>query len=206
MTKTAQWLNETFFNLDYFFAEVLHKLAERSNGALTPFMNFISFFGKGGIMLIIGGGILIFFKKTRKAGICVLLALLIGSLITNVCLKSLIARPRPYTNSQSDFYIWWQYVGAVTESEFSFPSGHTTAATAAMTALFFNFPKKYSWTAFLFAVLMGISRIYLMVHYASDVIGGFIAGFIAGVASYIITEKIFKIITDSKRKTQSFEF
>ena len=79
-------------------------------------------------------------------------------------------------------------MGAHAESDKSFPSGHTTAAFSAMTAVFLVGNKRISWLAFLFGILMGISRIYLGVHYPSDVLGGILVGLIAGsVAVFIIS-------------------
>lgn len=101
-------------------------------------------------------------------------------------MKVLIARPRPYADQRSIFYQLWLLVGQNIESDKSFPSGHTTAAFAAMTAVFLVGNKKYSWTAYIFAVLMGIARIYLCVHFPSDVLGGIFAGLIGGfVGTYI---------------------
>ena len=80
-------------------------------------------------------------------------------------------------------------LGSHTESDKSFPSGHTTAAFSAMTAIFLVGNKRVSWLAFLFGILMGISRIYLGVHYASDVLGGILVGLIAGSAAVFIISR-----------------
>ena len=77
-------------------------------------------------------------------------------------------------------------MGQHMESDKSFPSGHTTAAFASMVPLFILGKKKISWLALVFAVMMGISRIYLGVHYASDVLGGIVVGSLAGLVGYII--------------------
>ena len=63
---------------------------------------------------------------------------------------------------------------------------------AAMTGLFFVTDKRISWTAFIFALLMGASRIYLCVHYPSDVLGGLIIGFAAGLIAGLIVNAIYK--------------
>ena len=72
----------------------------------------------------------------------------------------------------------------------SFPSGHMTAAMAASTAVFLRGNRKISWTVFFFAVLMGLSRIYLSVHYTTDVLGAVITGGIGGVLGYFISLRI----------------
>ena len=62
---------------------------------------------------------------------------------------------------------------------------------AAMTGLFFTTNKKVSWTAFIVAVVMGITRIYLCVHFPSDVLGGLVVGFLAGLVSYFIVNALY---------------
>ena len=70
------------------------------------------------------------------------------------------------------------------------PSGHTTAAFATMTAVFMVGDKRVSWTAYIFAILMGLARIYLVVHFPSDVVAGIIVGIIAGVLGTILSRKL----------------
>ena len=89
------------------------------------------------------------------------------------------------------FVPWYKPSGIAESNEFkSFPSGHTTAAFAAMTAVYLTGNRKYSWTAFIFAFLMGISRIYLAVHFPSDVLGGVIVGLFAGIVGTLIASKL----------------
>lgn len=132
------------------------------------------------VVIIIIALLLAFFKRTRRFGLAVLLGITIGALLTNCCLKLLIARPRPYADETSLYYQFWLLVKQHTESDNSFPSGHTTAAFAAATAIFFRCDKRYSWLAFVAALLVAVSRIYLVVHYPSDVLVGLIVGVIAG--------------------------
>jgi undecaprenyl-diphosphatase len=65
---------------------------------------------------------------------------------------------------------------------------------AAMTALFLNFPKKYSWTAYVFVALTGLSRMFLVVHYPTDIIGGLLAGALAAVGGWFITKGLLALI------------
>ena len=104
-------------------------------------------------------------------------------------MKILIARSRPYADESSIFYQLWLLVGQNVESDKSFPSGHTTAAFASMTAVFLVGDKRWSWTAYIFAFTMGIARIYLCVHFPSDVLGGMIVGVIGGIAGTAIAMK-----------------
>ncbi len=210
MTVAAQWLNETFASFDYAILEFFHNLnAGPLGGFFDVFFKFITLLGEEGLFLIILSIIFMLFKKTRKAGFAMLLAIIVGSLITNVTVKPLVARPRPFQNEDSEFfklfYQWWTDAGSVKVGEKSFPSGHTTSAMAAVAGYFFVSKKKsVSWTVFIFAVLMGFSRIFLCVHYPSDVVGGLVAGLIAGlIAAALINllyskdnNKVVKAIVD----------
>lgn len=193
ITAAAQWINETFANFDYALLEFFHKLNVGPMGDFFDFLMIaITKLGDDGIFLILLSLVLMIFKKTRKVGTAMLGAIIIGALFTNISIKPIIARPRPYFDETGIFHQWWLDAGAHTESEFSFPSGHTTSAMAAMTGLFFVTNKKVSWTAFIFAVVMGITRIYICVHFPSDVLGGLVVGFIAGLLSYIIVNAVWK--------------
>ena len=176
LTALALWLNTAFAGFDEAVATAIHQLYVAAGWFFTPFLSFISLLGKGGIFLILLSIALMLFRKTRRYGTTMLLALAIGALVTNVCFKPLVARPRPYTHDGSIFQQYWEMLGKHTESDKSFPSGHMTAAMAASLAVFLRGNKKVSWTALLFALAMGVSRIYLSVHYATDVLGGVITG------------------------------
>lgn len=205
ITAAAQWINETFANFDYALLEFFHKL---NVGPLGDFFDFlliaITKLGDDGIFLILLSLVLMVFKKTRKVGTAMLGAIIIGALFTNISIKPIIARPRPYFDETGIFHQWWLDAGAHTESEFSFPSGHTTSAMAAMTGLFFTTNKKVSWTAFIFAVVMGITRVYICVHYPSDILGGLLVGFVAGLVSYIIVNAVYK--SNAKLSKWFFDF
>ena len=116
--------------------------------------------------------------------------IIIGALFTNIAIKNIVARPRPYCTTET-FRDWWLSVGHGLESEFSFPSGHTTSAMASMTPVFLFCDKKKSWTAFLFVIALGASRNYIMVHFPSDILGGILVGMIAGILSYIIVQTLY---------------
>lgn len=197
ISAAAQWINSTFANFDHAILEFFHNLnIGPASSFFDFFMGYFTKLGDDGIFLIILSLLLMIFKKTRKVGTAMLGAIIIGALFTNITIKPIIARPRPYHDEASLFHQWWVDAGSHVESEFSFPSGHTTSAMAAMTGLFFTTNKKVSWTAFLFAIVMGITRIYLCVHFPSDVLGGLLIGFIAGAISFIIV----KFISNSKIK------
>ncbi len=190
LTAIAAWLNTSFAGFDAAVTEAVHGLYTAAGGFFTPFALFMNLMGKGGAILIAISVLLMLYRPTRRVGTTMLLALGVGALITNLALKPLVYRPRPYTYEGSIYYQVWSLCGQHTESDFSFPSGHTTAAFAAMTAIFICCKKRYSWTAFIFAVAMGVSRIYLGVHYCTDVIGGVFAGVIGAIVAWLIVKFI----------------
>ena len=205
MNAAAVWINNTFASFDQNMVVLVHRLYDMAGGFFTPFFEFISELGHGGIPLIILAIILMLFRKTRRYGTAMLIGITIGALITNCCLKILIARVRPYTDETKAFFNTdlyqrlWLTVGQNVESDKSFPSGHTTAAFASMTALFLTGNKRISWTAFIFAFLMAVARIYLVVHFASDVLAGILVGVVAGILAYLISEKIPEAFYNSSK-------
>ncbi len=190
MTAIALWLNTVFARFDESVAIAVHKLYEIAPGFFTPFLTLVTYMGMGGIFLILLSFALMLFRPTRRFGTAMLLAVSIGALITNLTVKPLVARPRPYTWDGSVFQQYWIQLGRHTESDKSFPSGHMTAAMAASTAVFLRGRRKISWTAFFFAFFMGVSRIYLSVHYATDVLGAVITGGVGGVLGYWVSTRI----------------
>ena len=145
--------------------------------------------GYKGIFFILLGIVFLFFKKTRKSGIVILAALTLGALVCNLVLKPLVARPRPYTEIP-DFVLLVSPL-----SDFSFPSGHTTAVFEAAFGVAL-LGKKAAIGAYSFAVLMAFSRMYLYVHYPTDVLAGAIIGTLSAVLVYTVYKAV-----ENKRKT-----
>ncbi len=195
----ASWLNSTFFQFDRQVFVAMNRLDKVAGGFLTPFLKFVSFFGEGGICLIVLAIILMLFKGSRKAGVSMLLAIGVGALFTNVIIKNVVARPRPFY-ADGLYLEFWKDAGQTQVSEYSFPSGHTTVAMTSMTALFLSFNKKMSWTAYIFVLLTGFSRVYLIVHYLTDVIGGLIVGGVSGVIGYYLAKLIFNAFEKNRDK------
>lgn len=168
---------------------------------LTYVAKFFTSFGDEAfiIPIVIVAIVLCFFKKTRKYGFSIIVAVIIGTLVTNVAVKPAVMRIRPYNTLQgnADYWSWYIGAGALSESDYSFPSGHTTGAFEIATALFLCFKSDKKKIAYLFPALalctMG-SRVYLMVHYASDVLAGLVIGVVAGVLGYFAAKLIVKYI------------
>jgi len=166
--------------MDFFILDLIKNIFE------CPFMDFImpkiTSLGNGGFIWILTAVILLFFKKYRKGGIAMLIALAVGAILGSVILKPLIARPRPFhANGELPLLI-------KIPTDFSFPSGHTmSSVSSAYVLTFIN--KKFGYFAIPLAVLIAFSRLYLYVHFPSDVLAGAIIGIII---SYFTT-KLLKI-------------
>lgn len=136
---------------------------------LTPFMRFFSLIGEVGAIWVIIGLILCLYPRTRMGGFYMLLSLVLGFMLNNIIIKNVFQRPRPYVTHPEIISL----MGEV--SEWSFPSGHTCSSFACATALAISFGKKGA-LAYILAVLIAFSRLYIGVHYPSDILGGMIVG------------------------------
>lgn len=157
---------------------------------LDKILAFITSLGNAGIIWIVLAVVLLILPKTRKTGIIVAAALLADLVLCNLILKNLVARVRPYDVNTAIAILIKKPL------DFSFPSGHTAASFAAMTALFLAKMKKAWIAALVLAVLIAFSRLYFYVHYPTDVLGGAVVGILSGIIGYAIVEKI-----DKRRRT-----
>ena len=148
-------------------------------GLRTPLgdalMPAVSALGHSGWFWIVVGAVMLLFKKTRQCGCAVLLGLLMATLLGNSLIKPLVQRTRPY-DVVPDFALL-----VARETSFSFPSGHTITAFAAATAIAVTITtgsglRWLGWSAFALAVLIGFSRLYLYVHFPTDVLAGAVLG------------------------------
>ncbi len=135
---------------------------------------FITLFGDDGIFWIAIAVILLFFPKTRKTGIGMGIAMAMGLLICNVIMKPLVMRPRPYDFQETQFNV---LIPLLTDRmhDYSFPSGHTIASFEASVVILKNH-KKTGIAALVLAFLIAFSRLYLYLHYPTDVIFSIFAG------------------------------
>lgn len=172
---------EAFFQLD---GKILLWIQEYiRNDFLTPIFKFITSLGDEGLIWIVIAVLFLCIKKYRKVGSMVGVSLLGSLLFNNLILKNIVARPRPYRMLENLTILIPE------PGEFSFPSGHTSSSFAAGVVLYLMLPKKYGIPAMILAFLIGISRLYVGVHYPTDVLGGMVMGALLAVA----TVKIFSV-------------
>ena len=142
--------------------------------------------GDAGIVWIILTVILLLIPKTRKSGLYMAVALIADLIICNVILKPIVARIRPYSINQTVQLL------VTPLKDYSFPSGHTAASFASVSALYFAGRKRMAAGALIVSVLIAFSRMYLYVHYPTDVLGGLIIGLLCGWIADMIIQKVME--------------
>ena len=151
--------------MDWEFS-ILYALQELHNPVLDKIMLGITSLGDDGILWLAIGITCLFFKKHRKMGLQLLLTMLCTYVLGNLIIKNIVARPRPCDIDSAVTILLSRPHG------YSFPSGHSINSMAAAMALFLN-NKKIGIPALIVAALIGFSRLYLFVHFPTDVLGGF---------------------------------
>lgn len=169
----------------------------------TPFgdavMPVLTSFSNNGEIWIALGVILLLFKKTRKLGIVVLFALLLDLIFCDNLLKPLIARTRPFVVNPDAIVL------VEPPKSYSFPSGHTAVSFSGAMALVFGKAKKWLWIpAVTVASLIAFSRLYVYVHYPTDILAGIALGAVLGFASSRIVNAAEKFII-SRKKSKTIE-
>ncbi|MDE7167662.1 MAG: phosphatase PAP2 family protein [Clostridia bacterium] len=171
------------------FHEVFHEQTW-----LNYVMKYLTYIGEFGAGAIICAIVLLIFKKTRWAGVAVAIALVLDVLIVNVILKLSVNRPRPWEDYPDlGFEEFYDSISLQPPKDSSFPSGHTAALFTAAVALVMYYKVK-GLPALGVALLVAISRIYLCVHYPTDVIGGIVIGSACGVAGYFLMKLAKKYV------------
>lgn len=164
--------------------DILYAIQSIHNVFLDKLMIFVSTIGNAGIIWIILGIVLCFFKKSRRTGFMVLVSLLVGFIIGNLILKNVIARPRPcWVDTSVNMLI-------AIPKDYSFPSGHTLSSFTAATAVFLN-NKKFGIPLIILAAIIGFSRMYLFVHYFTDVLAGAAIGILVAYLVKLIFDKFY---------------
>ena len=152
---------------------------------LSPVVKFITHLGDAGWCWILLAVILLIVKKTRKIGLVTAVSLLSSYVVNNLILKNLVARVRPYEAVDGLQRI------IEAQSDFSFPSGHSASSFAAAVVIFMLCPRKYGVPALVLAFLIALSRLYVGVHYPTDVLTGVISGTVIAVIVCTVYKKKF---------------
>lgn len=156
------------------------------NPVLTPILKVITTLGNGGAIWIALTVLLLIIPKTRKVGCMAALALVGTLLINNMLLKNLVARTRPYEVIEGLTYI------VRTPVDYSFPSGHAGCSFAVACIMFRRLPGRYGVPALVLAILISLSRLYVGVHYPSDVLFGVISGIAISYMAEEVGNRIWK--------------
>ena len=204
---------ESFFTSDWLltFDMKVYQFAEQLRGPVfDKIMVFFTHMGDGGYFWIALSVVLLLFKKTRKYGLAMAGALAAASLLNSIVLKSLFDRPRPYimdiSNWQRVATDGWMYempFESLKEKSVSFPSGHTASSFAAAIGVFY-IDKKKGIVPLIVAALIGFSRIYIHVHYPSDVVGGVITGVVFGLLACVVIFKVFGGLLDKLNEKTNY--
>lgn len=171
--------------------QILHWFGSIHNPVLNPIMYFFTCLGNAGIFWILLALALLTVlpKKYRKVGLTMAIALILSLIMCNGVMKNFYHRVRPFvtdpTLQETELYGIF-----ATIHDWSFPSGHTSASFAAAVAMFMWY-KKEGTGALIIAALVSISRLYLTVHYPTDVLASLILGSLYGVIAYFITVALF---------------
>lgn len=162
-----------------------------AGGVMDWFMPRITSLGNAGIIWIIIGICMLISKKYRKTGFLVLIGLLVGLIVGNGIVKNLVARERPcWINTDFKLLI-------ATPKDFSFPSGHTQASVIAATIITLSH-KKWGWIVIPLATIIAFSRLYLYVHFPTDVLGGALMGLTIGIVTYFSGNKLIENVKKQK--------
>ena len=165
-----------FDRLAFSFAENI------SSELLDAILVFFTTIGNAGLVWIIIGLLFMIKRKTRAVGVCLIVSIALTSVITNFVIKEIVERARPFVADPTINLIIKAPGG------YSFPSGHSSASFAAATSIFL-YDRKKGLAAFLLAAVIGFSRVYLFVHYATDVVFGMILGIVLAKLTAVLIEK-----------------
>lgn len=156
------------------------------NTIFDKVMPYITFLGNMGMVWIVISILLILNKKCRHVGLMCLSALLLATILGEGILKHIIQRPRPFFAEPAINLLIKRPLS------YSFPSGHTTSSFA-VAGIIFATLKKYRIYAVLLAAMIAFSRLYLFVHYPSDILAGILLGLLCSKVVLIVYQKKYAL-------------
>ena len=179
-------LNELYIFIERIDFDILYAIQQLRCGFLDGFFKAVTgIAGNWGHIWIILGVLLLIFRKTRACGAAVLVSYGLVFLAGQLVLKDLIARPRPCHIDEAVRLIIDR------PSSFSCPSTHTAWAFGAVAAVF-AFSKKWGSVTLIPALIIAFSRLYLFVHFPTDVLFGVVLGALCGIVSALIVKALQK--------------
>ena len=156
------------------------------SGFLDPIMKAITMLGDKGLIWILITLVLLIMRRTRKLGVMCAASMVFGLIVTNLIIKNWAARIRPYEMVQGLNCI------VPLAKDWSFPSGHTTNSLACAWVLFRKAPKKFGVPALILAILIAFSRLYVGIHYPTDVLGGALIGLGSACLAMLLVPRLEK--------------
>ncbi len=176
---------------DYAISEFMMKM---HNSLLDKFFETITHLGDNGILFILVALVLLFNKQTRKSGIALAISLILCLIFNNLFIKIVVGRNRPFID-HLEFYDT-VYNLLIPPTSGSFTSGHACASFAFATSIMLSYKdKKIYWiSAYVLAFLIAFSRLYLLVHYFTDVLCGMILGIGLGFGGFYLFKLLQYIV------------
>lgn len=171
---------------------ILYTINSLHNEILDKIMILITSLGNAGFIWILIAIILIFKENTRKCGILILISIFVGAIIGNVIIKNLVARERPCWIDENIKLL------IKNPKDYSFPSGHTMASFAASTIIWL-YNKKMGIIAICLSFLIAFSRMYLFVHFPTDVVAGTLLGITISLLVYYSYKKSERYQIEKKK-------
>ncbi len=165
--------------------EILYAIQNMRSELLDSFMKGITFLGDSGWFFILLTLLMLIFVKDKRCGLAMAFALIVNLVICNLVLKNVFMRERPCWIDQTIQLL------IETPKDYSFPSGHTSASFSASLVLW-RYHKKLGSASLVLAVLIAFSRLYLFVHWPTDVLGGIAVAFVASYCGKMIAEELAK--------------
>lgn len=185
---------ELIQSIDY---QLMTLVAALRSDILTSVLVFITHLGDEGLVWLVLSAACLVRRKTRRCGAAMLLALVFSLLVGNMTIKPLVARLRP-------FQTYPELISLIKQGGYSFPSAHAMSSFAAATAFYLPFRKRgqasHGIPCLVLAFLIAFSRVYVGVHYPSDVLAGSLIGILLALAATWITDRIAGRLSEPCRR------